>query len=109
MPDDLLQVLTRFHREVVLPDIERIVEAKIEAKIEPLRAEMLRNFDAVFKRLDRLETEYQALSAAVRRIEERMTAVEQAIDKLALRSELVELKERVQSLEQRIADLESQL
>ena len=58
MSDDLLNVLTRFHREVVVPDIERIVEAKIT----PFREEMLANFDAVFRRLDRLESEYQALS-----------------------------------------------
>ncbi len=105
MPDELLSVLTRFHREVVVPDIERIVDAKIT----PLREEMLANFDAVFKTLDRLESEYHALTAAVKRLEDRMAAVEQKIDKLALRSELVELKERVQALEQRIAELEAQL
>lgn len=38
-----------------------------------------------------------------------MTAIEQKIDKLALRSELNELKERVVALEQRIAELEAQL
>ncbi len=56
--EELLSVLTRFHREVMLPDIERIVEAKIEAKLEPFRREVLGNFDAVFERLDRLESEY---------------------------------------------------
>lgn len=109
MADELLSVLTRFHREVVVPDIERIVDAKLDARITPLRQEMLANFDAVFKRLDRLESEYHALTAAVKRLEERMSAIEQKIDKLALRAELVELKERVHALEQRIADLESQL
>ena len=105
MADDLLQVLTRFHREVVLPDLERVVDARIS----PLREEMLANFDAVFRRLDRLESEYQALSAAVERLEKRMTSIEEKIDKLALRSELEELRERVVALEQRIAELESQL
>lgn len=38
-----------------------------------------------------------------------MTAVEQKLDKMALRSELVELKERVLALEQKIAELEAQL
>ncbi len=38
-----------------------------------------------------------------------MTSLEQKIDKFALRSELVDLKERVHALEQRIADLENQL
>jgi chromosome segregation ATPase len=105
MADDLLGVLTRFHREVVVPDLERIVDERIA----PLREEMLANFDAVFRRLDRLESEYTALSAAVSRIEQRLTAVEQKIDKLALRSELLELKERVHALEQKIAEIEAQL
>ncbi len=109
MAEDLFGVLTRFHREVVVPDIERIVDARLDAKISPLHEEMLANFDAVFQRLDRLESEYQALTAAVRRVEERMTAVEQKLDKMALRAELVELKERVLALEQRISELEAQL
>ena len=69
MADDLLGVLTRFHREVVLPDIERVVDARIT----PLRNEMLANFDAVFKRLDRLETEYYAFgcSSPSRRTDDR--------------------------------------
>jgi phage shock protein A len=109
MAEDLLNVLTRFHREVVVPDMERIVERAIDAKVTPLREEMLANFDAVFERLDRLESGYTALSAAVARIEQRLGAVEQKIDKLALRSELLELKERVQAREQKIAEIEAQL
>jgi phage shock protein A len=105
MAEDLLRVLTRFHREVVLPDLERVVEGRLA----PLREEMLANFDAVFKRLDRLESEYTALSAAVARIEKRLEGVDQKIDKLALRAELLELKERVHALEQKIADIEAQL
>lgn len=103
--EELLNVLTQFHREVVLPDIERIVDAKIT----PLREEMLANFDAVFKRLDRLDSEYAALSAAVQRLEERMSTIDQKLDKMALRSEVVELKERVLALEKRIEELEAEL
>ena len=51
MADELYSVLTKFHREVVVPD----------------------------KRFDRLESEYHALSAAVKRIEERL-------DRTALRA-----------------------
>jgi hypothetical protein len=44
---------------VFLPDLERIVDARLGARISPLREEMLDGFDAIFSRLDRLETEYQ--------------------------------------------------
>ena len=68
MADELLSVLTQFHREVVVPDIERIV-GRVDLKVDALRDEMLSHFDAVYGRFDRLESEYQALSAAVKRLE----------------------------------------
>ncbi|MFZ2490287.1 MAG: hypothetical protein WA208_02270 [Thermoanaerobaculia bacterium] len=105
MAEDLLKILTQFHREVVLPDMERIVDSRIT----PLREEMLASFDAVLKRLERLEGEYHLLVAAVRSMEERLANLEAAMEKVALRSELVALRDRVDSLQQRIADLESRL
>jgi hypothetical protein len=51
--DDLVQVLTRFHREVFVPDFERIVG---ETEVR-LRDEMHAGFDALCQRLDRLEAE----------------------------------------------------
>jgi len=104
-----LKVLTQFHREVVLPDIERIVYTKLDERFDSLRNEMLTNFDAVFQRLDRLETEYQSLRIAVERLEARVTAIERKIDKLALRSEVVDLKERIVKLEARLAELDADL
>ncbi len=106
MPDDFLTVLARFHRDVMLPDVERVVSTVVDTRVGSLSNEMLSHFDALYQRLDRLETEYQALSAAVRRLEDRFESLEQ---KLALRSELVVLKDRVAQLEQRIADLEAEL
>ncbi len=68
---ELLNVLTRFHRDVVVPDIERIFDERFEARITPFRNEVMTNFDAVYARFDRLEAEYASLKAAVRRLEER--------------------------------------
>lgn len=96
----------RFHREVVQPEFEDI-RANMANMVT--RSEMLSFMDDIYKRFDRLESEYQALSAAVNRLEERMAAVEQKLDRMALRSELVELKEQVSQLEQRIAALEKVL
>ena len=112
MPDELLSVLTRFHREVVVPDIERIVGESVggvDSRLSALRQEMLSHFDGIHKRFDRLESEYQAVSAALKRLEDRVAAVEQKLDRMALRSELVELKARVVTLEDRIAHLESEI
>ncbi len=89
MADDLLQVLTRFHREVVLPDLERVVDARLDARISPLREEMLANFDAIGRKLDRLVIDYQSVNAAVTRIEERLDGVEQKLDGMVVCSQLL--------------------
>ena len=59
--DDLVEVLTKFHREIVVPDIERIVGNAIEGSERRIRDEMHAGFDALMQRLDRLETEYHML------------------------------------------------
>ncbi len=53
MSEDLLPLLTRFHREIVLPDIERIVGDAVGA----LEGRMNAHFDEIYKRFERLETE----------------------------------------------------
>ena len=77
--DELWRTLMRFHREIVVPDIERIVDDRVNTNINSLRNAMLANFDALWKRMDRLESEYAALNAAVTRLEERMAAVEERL------------------------------
>ncbi len=54
MADDLLQVLTRFHREVIAPDLDRRDErlGTVEQKLD----EVLTHFDAIYHRFDRLES-----------------------------------------------------
>ena len=125
MPDDpiTLATLTHFHREVVLPDIRRIVTDAVGASESRLRHEMQTGFDALAKRLDMLETEYHMLVAGLKRVEERldrvegrldsleqrMSAVEEKLDKVTLRSELEHLKTRVDVLQQEIRALEERL
>ena len=114
--EDLVQVLTKFHREIVVPDIERIVGNVVEGAERRLRDEMQTGFDALAQRLDRLEIEYHMLVAGMKRVEERLDkvekrldAVEQRLDKMALRSELLELKTRVDGLQEQIHVLETRL
>ncbi len=123
MAEDLVKVLTQFHRETVVPDIERIVGNAVEGSERRLRDEMQRGFDALAQRIGRLETEYHMLAAGLKRVEERLDGVErrldsvdqrldrveQRLDKLALRSELLELKARVEGLQEQVHVLESRL
>jgi chromosome segregation ATPase len=103
MADDLLQVLTRFHREVIAPDLDRRDEklGTVEQKLD----DVLTHFDAIYHRFDRLESEYQALAAAVGRLERQM----QPMPKVDIQREIDEIKARVAQLQERIEQLESTL
>jgi hypothetical protein len=69
VPDELLEILTSFHREVLLPDMQRMVDAA-EARLNARFDDVDSHFDSIYQRFDRLETEYQMLVAGVRRLEE---------------------------------------
>jgi hypothetical protein len=56
--EELIPILAKFHREVVLPDIERIVGNAVEGAERRLRDEMHTLFDALAARLDRLLQEH---------------------------------------------------
>lgn len=47
MGDDLIPILTRFHREILLPDVKRVVEASEQR----LRDEMQTGLDSVAREL----------------------------------------------------------
>lgn len=103
--DDLVPVLTRFHREIVVPDIERIVAGSEQR----LRDEMHTLFDSLSHQVDDMRTEYHMLVAGLKRVEERLDRLEQRLDKMALRSELLELKVRVEGLQEQVRTLEARL
>ena len=103
--DDLIPILTRFHREIVLPDIERIVGASEQR----LRDEMHSLFGSLSRQIEELRIEYHMLVAGLKRLEERMDRIEQRMDKMALRSELVDLKARVDGLQAQVRTLEGRL
>ena len=45
--EDLVQVLTKFHRDIVVPDIKRIVGDAVDGSERRLRDEMHSLFDAL--------------------------------------------------------------
>ena len=70
--DEMYDVLLRFHREVTLLDMDRL-EERINGRMDAFQRQTMSHFDHVYKRFDRLETEYHALAAAVRRLEHQIT------------------------------------
>src|SRR6266508_4069558 len=106
MADDrpiTLSVLAKFHREVILPDIERVVSG-VEFG---LRDDTQTLFHALTARLDRLETEYQMLVAGLKRVEERLDRVEWRLDRVEGRLDNVD--GRLDKIETRLERLETGL
>lgn len=68
-----LSVLAKFHREVILPDVQRIVGDAVDSIEQRIDGKL----DGVYHRFDRLETEYQMVVAGLRRVEERLGRVEE--------------------------------
>jgi len=60
--------LAKFHREVVIPDVQRIVAASEKN----LRNEMHGMEDAILTRLGNLETEYVAIKIGLKRVEDKL-------------------------------------
>lgn len=105
MADETNELLGRLLREVV--ETRQTLGERIdtvEIKIETFRSEMLGHVDELYRRIDRLETEYQAIRAALGRIEQ--SIAEDSVRRDALRRQLGELKERIADLELRLAQLE---
>jgi polyhydroxyalkanoate synthesis regulator phasin len=80
---------------------------EMDRRFSEMRLEMNGRFDALEARLDRLETEYQMIAAALRRIEERLDA--QGVDHERTKAEVADLKARVALLSERVQALEAKL
>ncbi len=79
----------------------------VEQKLDSFRDETHTNFDEVYRRLERLESEYHAISAALIRVEKMIS--EERSDREELKREVEELKSRLAALEKKLADLERDL
>ena len=97
-------VLIRFHETVIRLDFED-VRSKMEALAT--RDAMLTHVDGIYGRFDRLEHEYYALVAAVRRIETQMK--QQNANLEVLRAEMLEVRKQIADLSQRVTNLENVL
>lgn len=94
-----LAVLAQFHRQVILPDIERVVggtERRLRDEVHGLQ-------DFILSRLDRLETEYQAVKEGLSRLEARHDRLEPQI--LDLQTQVLELRTRLGRVEERLEEL----
>ncbi len=79
----------------------------IDRRFDELRQEILGHFDEVYRRLERLEEEYQAITQALRRIEALLA--DERVRREILERDLATLRENVAVLSARIEDIERRL
>jgi predicted nucleic acid-binding Zn-ribbon protein len=79
----------------------------LDRQVAELRQEMLGHFDEVYRRLERLEHEYQAITQGLRRIEAGLAG--ELGRREILERDLGELKRQVAALQARIQDIEQRL
>src|SRR5215510_14878874 len=79
----------------------------LEGKYDAFRAEVLGHFDEIYRCLERLEQEYQAITQTLRRIEGRL--VDERTRRETLERDLATLRENIAVLTARIADIEQRL
>jgi chromosome segregation ATPase len=81
--------------------------AEVDRRFTELRQEILGHFDEVYRRLDRLEQEYHAITQALRRIEAGLA--DERGRREILERDLAELKRHVAGLQSRIEEIEQRL
>src|SRR5882672_2177961 len=100
----LAGALAKFHREVIVPDIQRIVGDVVSGSEGRLRNEMQGFHDSILKKLGDLETESAAIKIGLKRVEERLDLVEVRLGKVEDRLDGVETALR--RLEERLSRVE---
>lgn len=86
--------------------IDRRFDA-VDRRFDELRDELLGHFDEIYRRLERLEQEYQTITQALRRIEARL--IDERGQRELLERDLATLRESVAALNARIDDIEQRL
>lgn len=100
--------LAAFYQEVLLPQFKQI-DQRFERNEEKVN-EIYNHIDGLYKRFETLEIEYHAITAALRRIEERLDRLEvNSKDTGKLKADLEALKQNAGILQDRIAAVEQRL
>jgi chromosome segregation ATPase len=83
------------------------LHAEMLGRFDELRAEILGHFDELYRRLERLEQEYVAITQALRRIEAAL--LDDRARRERLEQDLASLRENLAVLRARIDDIERRL
>ena len=121
---DRIESYIQNHIEPRFDRIESYIQNRIEPRFDKIDKkleehdkkfnDLLSHFDQIYNRLDRLETEYFAITAGLQRVEKQLLTIEEKLDKeITLRErlekEVSDLKQRVNLLQREIEEIEIRL
>jgi chromosome segregation ATPase len=106
----LTTALAQFHREIILPEMQRVVHEAVSASERRLQG----HIDGILHKLDKLETEYELLKVGLKRVETQVGALGALYQDLLgavnrLEERLSRLEERLSRLEERLSRVEERL
>jgi predicted nuclease with TOPRIM domain len=102
-------ILAEFYRDFVQPDTDRVLRefSVVREEVAEYRRDNERHFDQLYKRLDTIESEIQALRVAVKRLEDEFATM--TADRAELRQEVEQLKGQIAELQKKVEAIEAQL
>lgn len=103
---DLFHTLMQFHREIAVPDMQRMIDKQSEV-MNARFDQVYSLFDGVYTRFDRLESEMVALKGGLVRLEARLSDVESRLTNVE--SRLANVESRLENVESRLSSVESDL
>lgn len=104
--EDVTQIIEAF-REVIVPEIS----ASLNERIDRLDRDNKAHFDALYGRIERVETELTMMTAGLKRLEDRVDRLECRMSRMEAKleelAEIADIKTQIAALEQRLAALEA--
>ena len=77
-----LAVLAQFHRDVILPDLQRAIGDQVSGADQHLTTQIERLWDALLGTREKLEIEYLLIKSGIARLEERLERMDQRLGAL---------------------------
>ncbi len=102
---DILDTLKDFYGKIIEPEF-RAIRNKLDEHDQKFR-DILEHFDQIYKRFERLETEYYSIIGGLKRIEEKLDR--EISNRELIEREIAALRERVSKLQERIENIDSEL
>ena len=104
MKEEISEALIGFYEKILAPEFSEI--KKVQSDQGERFIDVLGHFDSVYKRFDRLEDEYHAITYGLKRIEDQLDGEK---NRKVIETRFRELKQQFEGMQLRLAAIEKEL